>query len=146
LQATNWKLRGRENDTPKLIIKGHHITRQNLEKSPDFARCLSSAMLGCFVLMPFIPTRKACWPMDTNPFTTFGTNPFKFFILYEISDPNFIYHFETINHAHPVLGSVSLIQLFQPGAGKTITSIGTILGFTFGELFAVSDFTCSSVF
>ena len=96
--------------------------------------------------MPFIPTRKACWFMNTNHFTTFGTNPFKFFILNEISDPNCIYHFEIIDHTHSILGSVSPIQLFQPGAGKTITTIGTILVFALVEFFAVSDFTCSTVF
>ncbi len=96
--------------------------------------------------MPFIPTRKACWLMNTNYFTAFGTNPFQFFILNEVSDPNFIYHYKIIDHAHSILGSVSLIQLFQSGAGETITTIGTILGFAFGDLFAVSDFTCSTAF
>jgi len=63
-----------------------------------------------------------------------------------MSDPNFIYHFEIVDHAHPILRSISLIQLFQPGAGKTITTIGTILGFAFGVFFAVSDFTRSTTF
>ena len=84
--------------------------------------------------------------MNTDHLTTYGTNPFKLLILNEISDPNFIYHFEIINHAHSILGSVSLIQLFQPGAGETVTAFGTILGFSFGELFAVSNFTCIAVF
>ena len=84
--------------------------------------------------------------MNTYHFTAFGTNPFQFFILNEVSDPNFIYHFKIINHAHSILGSVSLIQLFQSGAGETITTIGTILVFVFNDLFAVSDFTCSTIF
>jgi len=84
--------------------------------------------------------------MDTNNFTTFGTNPFQFLIPNEMSDSNFIYHFEIIDHAHFILDSISLIQLFQPGAGKVITTIGTILGFTFGDLFAVSNFTCRPAF
>ncbi len=84
--------------------------------------------------------------MNANHFSTFGANPFQFFILNEISDPNFIYHFKISDHAHSILGSVSLIQLFQSGAGETITTIRTILGFAFGDLFAVSDFTCSTVF
>jgi len=84
--------------------------------------------------------------MNTNNFTTFETNPFQFLIPNEMSDPNFIYHFEIIDHAHFILDSVSLIQLFQSGAGEIITTIGTILGFTFGDLFAVFDFTCSPAF
>jgi hypothetical protein len=79
--------------------------------------------------------------MNTNHFTAFGANPSQFFIPNEISDPSFIYHIKIINHAHTIPGSVSLVQLFQPGTGKTVTAIGTILGFTLGDLFAVSDFT-----
>jgi hypothetical protein len=84
--------------------------------------------------------------MDTNYPTTFRANPFHFLIPNETPDPNFIYHFEIFDHAHSILCSVSLIQLFQPGAGETITTIETIFGFAFGGLFAVSDFTCSAVF
>ena len=83
--------------------------------------------------------------MNTDNFTTFGTNPFLFFIPNEMSDPKFIYHFEIIDHAHSIFGSVSLIQLFQPGTGETITTIGTVLGFAFGDLFTVSDFTGGAV-
>ncbi|MCP4672542.1 MAG: hypothetical protein GY857_14705 [Desulfobacula sp.] len=84
--------------------------------------------------------------MNTYHFSTFGTNPFQFFIMNEVSDPNFIYHFKISDHAHSILGSVSFIQLFQSGAGETFTTIGTILGFALGDLFAVSDFTCGTVF
>jgi hypothetical protein len=84
--------------------------------------------------------------MNTNHFTTFGTYPFHFFIPNEISDPDFIYHFEIIDHAHSILCSVSLIQLFQLSAGKIITSIGTILDFAVGDLFAVSNFICRTIF
>jgi hypothetical protein len=73
-----------------------------------------------------------------------GTNPFLLFIPDKRSDPNFTYRFEIIDHAHSILGSVSLIQLFQPGAGKTITIIGTILGFAFADLFTISDSTSST--
>ena len=96
--------------------------------------------------MPLISARKTSWFMNTNHFTTFRTNPFKFFILYEISDPCFIYHFKIINHAHSILASVSLIQLFQPKAGETITTIGTIPGFAFGNLVAISDLAGGAVF
>ena len=84
--------------------------------------------------------------MNTNHFSTFGTIPFDFFIPNEMSDPNFIYHFEIVDHAHSILCSVSFIQLFQPGAGEIITSIGTILGCAFCVFLAVSDFTCSTAF
>ena len=102
--------------------------------------------VGLFFLMPFTPAKKACRFMNTNHFATFWTSPFQCFILNEISDPNFIYHFEIINHTQSILGSVSLIQLLQPGAGETITAIWTIPGFAFSDLFAVSDFACSTVF
>ena len=47
--------------------------------------------------------------MNTNHFTTFGTNPFLFFIPNEMFDPKLIYHFEIVDHAHHILGSVSFI-------------------------------------
>ncbi len=103
-------------------------------------------LLGCFVLMPFIPTRKACWPMNTYHFTTFGTNPFLFFNPDELSDSKFIYHLKIVDHAHSILCSISVIQLFQPSAGKTITTIGTILDFAFGDLFAIFDSASITVF
>jgi len=84
--------------------------------------------------------------MNTNYFPTFGTNPFLVFITNEMSDPGFIYQFEVIDHAHSILGSVSLIQLFQPGAGETITTIRTVLGFAVGDLFTISDSTYGSAY
>ena len=93
-----------------------------------------------------MPARKACWFMNTNHFITFGTNPSQFFILNEISDPSGMYHFEISNHAHSILGSVSLIQLFHPGTWEIITATGAVLGISFSDLFAVSDFTGSTVF
>ena len=84
--------------------------------------------------------------MNADDLTTFGANPVHFFIADKTSDPDFIYHFEIFDHAHFILYSVTLIQLFQPGARETITTIETIFGFAFGDLFAVSDFTCRRVF
>ena len=84
--------------------------------------------------------------MNANHFTAFRTDPFLFFIPNEMPDPEFADHFEIVDHAHSVLISVSLVQLFQPGAGKTIATIRTIRDISFGELFAVSDFTGRSVF
>jgi len=95
--------------------------------------------MDCFALMPFIPARKAYWFMNTNQFTAFGTNPFLFFIQNEMSDPEFIYYFKIVDHAHSVFCPISLIQLFQPGTGKFIATIGTIFDFSFGEFFAVFD-------
>ena len=70
--------------------------------------------------------------MNTDHFTAFGTNPFLFFIPNEMSDPKFLYHFEIFDHAHPVLRSVSFIQLFHPGTGKSTTTVGTILDLAIG--------------
>jgi hypothetical protein len=50
--------------------------------------------------------------MNTNHFTTFGTDPFPFFVPNEISDPKFIYSFEIVNHAHSILGTIALVQMF----------------------------------
>jgi hypothetical protein len=84
--------------------------------------------------------------MDTNHFTTFGTDPFHFLIPNEMSNPKFIYHFEIVDHAHSILCSISFIQLFQPGAWITITTIGTILNFALGDLFAIFNSTSITVF
>ena len=91
--------------------------------------------------MPFISTTKTCSLMNANHFTTVRANPFRFLITNEISDPKFVYHFEILDHTHSVLVSVSLIQVFQPGAGKLAATAGTILYLTFGELVAVFNFT-----
>jgi hypothetical protein len=50
--------------------------------------------------------------MNANHFTTFGTDPFLFFIPNEMSDPKFIYHIEIVDHAHSILRSVSPVQMF----------------------------------
>jgi len=84
--------------------------------------------------------------MNTNNFTAFRTNPFLFFIPNEMSNTKFIYHFEIFDHAHSILGSVTLIQLFQPGTGKTITTIGAILDFVFGNNFALFNPASVTVF
>ena len=84
--------------------------------------------------------------MNTKHFTTFGTNPFRLFIPNEVSDPKFINYFEIVDHTHSIFCSVTLIQLFQPGTWKFITAIGTILCFTLGDFFTVSDFTSGTTF
>jgi hypothetical protein len=83
--------------------------------------------------------------MNTNHLTTFWTKPFLFFIPNEMSDPKFIYHFEVVNHAHSILCSVALIQLFQPGTGKFATTIGTILDIAICNLIAISNSTSITV-
>lgn len=99
-----------------------------------------------FVLIPFIPTRKAYRPMHANHFTTFRTKPFRFFVPDEMSDAKFIYHFEIVDHAHSILCSVALVQIFQSEAGKTITTIATIFDVAFGDMLAISNFASSSIF
>jgi len=96
--------------------------------------------------MPIISTRKACWLMNTNHITAFGANPSQLFIPNKIPDPNFINIFQIVNHTHPILCSVSLVQLFQFSTGKITTIIRAEFCFAFGDLFAVSDFTCTTVF
>ena len=84
--------------------------------------------------------------MNTDQFTTLGTSPFFLLAADERPYPLFFNHPDVINHAHPILGSVSLIQLFQSGAGEIAATAGTVLGFAFGELFAISDSTGGTVF
>jgi hypothetical protein len=75
--------------------------------------------------------------MDANQFAAFGAEPFLYFAPDETPDPDFIYRFEVIDHAHCVLCPVSLVQVFQPGAGITIAPGGAMLAFGFGKLCAV---------
>ncbi len=75
--------------------------------------------------------------MDTNHLTTFWTKPFLFFFLNEMPDPKFIYHFEIVDHAHSILCSIALIQLFQPGAREFATTVETIFDFATFNLFAI---------
>jgi hypothetical protein len=79
--------------------------------------------------------------VNANHLTTFGADPFLFFIPNEMSDPKFIYHPEIVDHAHSILCSVSLVQIFQPDAGKSVTAVRTILELAPGDFFAVFDFT-----
>ncbi len=97
-------------------------------------------------LAPFIPTGKACRSMNTNHLTTFRTKPFLFFFLNEMPDPKFIYHCEIVDHAHSIICSIALIQLFQPGTRKFATTVGTILDFATSNLFAISNSASITIF
>ena len=83
--------------------------------------------------------------MNADHFTTLGADPFLFFIANEMSDPKFIDHFEIVDHAHSIVCSVSLVQMLQPIAGKTITTTEAIRSLSLRDLFAVLDLAGSTV-
>ena len=78
--------------------------------------------------------------MNTNYLTAFGTGPPFLFISNKMSYTGLPYVLEIINHTHTILRSIALIQVFQPVAGKAVTT-ETVLEFIFRYLFTVLDST-----
>jgi hypothetical protein len=93
-----------------------------------------------------IPTGQAFRLMNTYHITTFRTGPFQFLVMNKFSNPKTVYHIKIFNHAHPIPGSVTLIQILQPGAGVSVTRFRTIPGIASGKLFTVSDDTFGAIF
>jgi hypothetical protein len=75
--------------------------------------------------------------MNTEYLTAFGASPPYFFASDEIPYAEFFNFLEIVDHAHAVLGSIALIQIFQSGARKAVTE--AVLGFSVYYLFAVLD-------
>jgi hypothetical protein len=61
-----------------------------------------------------------------------------FFAFYEMPYAEFSNVLQIFNHAHAILGSVSLIQVVQPGAREVITT-ETVLDFGVNDLLTVLD-------
>ena len=71
----------------------------------------------------FLSTLDAASFVDTNRTGTVGTGPSQFFIPYEFSNTKIPDLSKVFNHAHVVLGSVSLVQMFEIVAGEISTFV-----------------------
>lgn len=60
--------------------------------------------------------------MNTDYLTTLWTGPPFLFISNEMSNAEFSDVLKIVNHAHAILGSIALIQVDEPGAGKAVAS------------------------
>ena len=82
-----------------------------------FMRALNSFSL----LTPSVSARKALRLMDTNNLTALWAHPPLHFASDETPDTDTLYCLQVVDHAHPVLGSISIVQMIQPFAGKAVT-------------------------
>ena len=76
--------------------------------------------------------------VNTEYLTAFRAAPPFFFVSNEMPYAEFFNILEIINHAHAILGSIALIQIFQPGARKAVTT-GAVLDFSVHYLLTVLD-------
>jgi len=98
-----------------------------------------------WALTPLMSAGKALGFMDTEQLTALRTGPAFLFIACEMSYTEFLYVHEIFNHAHAVFGSIALIQVPQPVAGKPVTA-ETVPGFTLPDLLTVFDSACGAGF
>lgn len=71
--------------------------------------------------------------MNTYQLTALGTGPPFLLVFNETSYAEPLYVHEIVDHTHSILGSVTLIQVIQPVAGKVVTA-EAVLGFTLQQL------------
>ena len=83
--------------------------------------------------------------MDTEHLAALGTGPRLFFVLNELSDADLLYAHKIVNHTHPILGSITLIQVIQPVAREGIT-VEAEPDFTLYHLIADLDSACDTGF
>ena len=83
--------------------------------------------------------------MNTEHLTAFGAFPLFFFGSYEMPYAEISYALKIADHAHAVLGSITLIQMVQLDARKIVT-IKTVLDFGVYYFLTVLDFTCNAGF
>jgi hypothetical protein len=83
-------------------------------------------------------TKKALRLMNTNDPATLGTGPSFLFVFDEKPYAELPYAHEILNHAHAILGSIALIQVLQPVAGKAFTT-EAVPGFSLPYLLTVLD-------
>ena len=83
---------------------------------------------------------KALRLMNTNDPAALGAGPSFLFVFNEKSYAEFPYANEIVNHAHPILGSIALIQVIQPVARKAVTT-EAVPGFSLTYLLTVLDST-----
>jgi hypothetical protein len=83
--------------------------------------------------------------VNTENLTAFLAFPPFFFVSNEMPYAEFSYALEIADHAHAVLGSIPLIQIFQPGAREAVTA-EAVLDFGERSLLAVFNFARDAVF
>jgi hypothetical protein len=76
--------------------------------------------------------------MNTYELTALGTGPPFLFVSHEMPYAELLYVHEIVNHAHTILGSIALVQVIQPVAGKPVTA-EAVPDVTFLSLLAVLD-------
>jgi len=81
--------------------------------------------------------------MNTDHLSAPGADPPFFFISDETTYPKLPDVFQIIDHAHDVFGSITLIQMLQPFAGKTVTS-EAVTDFPLRYLLTVLDSACDA--
>ena len=83
--------------------------------------------------------------MDAEHLAAFRAYPPSFFGSYEMPYAEISNAFEIADHAHAVLGSITLIQMVQPVAGEAVTS-KAVLDFGVHYLLTVLDFAYDAGF
>jgi hypothetical protein len=90
-------------------------------------------------------TIKTLWLVNTKDLTAFRASPTFFFGSYEMPYAEISNAFEIADHAHAVLGSITLIQMVQPVAEEAVTS-KAVLDFGVHYLLTVLDFAYDAGF
>jgi hypothetical protein len=89
--------------------------------------------------MPGVLAIKTLSLVNAEHLTAFRAGPLFFFGYYEMPYAVFPNVLKIGDHAHAVLGFITLIQMGEPVAGKAVTS-KAVVGFGFRYLLAVLDF------
>ena len=89
--------------------------------------------------MPGVPAIKTLWLVNAEHLAAFWADPPFFFGSYEMPYAEFPNVLKVADHAHAVLGFITLIQMSEPIAGEAVTS-KAVLGFGVRYLLAVLDF------
>jgi hypothetical protein len=76
--------------------------------------------------------------MNTEYLTAFRAAPLFLFVSNEMPYAEFSNAFEIVDHAHAILGSISLIQIVQPNAREAVTA-KAVLDFSVHYLLTILD-------
>jgi hypothetical protein len=88
---------------------------------------------------------KTLWLVNAEHLTAFRADPTFFFSPYEMPCAEFSDALKVGDHAHAVLVYIPLIQMFQPVAGKAVTT-KAVFSFAVRQFFAVFDFASCTGF
>ena len=96
-------------------------------------------------LTPRVLAIKTLWLMNTEYLTAHRASPPFFFVSDEMPYPKLSNSIKIVDHAHAILGSIPLIQMFQPVAREAVTT-KAVLDFGVHYLLTVLGFTCDAGF